>query len=59
MKQINRFTSPFLTQPAQFYPDMGAKGSYLLQIDVDTENGGLVSCVCDGGLAAVTFFCTS
>ncbi|GAX80193.1 hypothetical protein CEUSTIGMA_g7631.t1 [Chlamydomonas eustigma] len=25
----------------QFYPDMVSKGSYLLQIDVDTERGGL------------------
>ena len=25
----------------QFYPDMVANGSYILQIDVDTENGGL------------------
>jgi selenium-binding protein 1 len=25
----------------QFYPDMANKGSYLLQIDVDTEKGGL------------------
>lgn len=25
----------------QFYPDMYAKGSMMLQIDVDTENGGL------------------
>ena len=25
----------------QFYPDMGEKGSYLLQIDCDTESGGM------------------
>lgn len=25
----------------QFYPDMAAKGGYLLQIDVDVEKGGL------------------
>jgi selenium-binding protein 1 len=25
----------------QFYPEMVSKGSYLLQIDVDTEKGGL------------------
>ena len=25
----------------QFYPDLVEKGSYLLQIDVDTEHGGL------------------
>jgi selenium-binding protein 1 len=25
----------------QFYPDMVGKGSYMLQIDVDVEKGGL------------------
>jgi len=25
----------------QFYPELGKRGSYLLQIDCDTENGGL------------------
>lgn len=25
----------------QFYPDMAEKGSYLLQLDCDTESGGL------------------
>ena len=37
-------TSPnslFSSWDNQFYPDIAKKGSYLLQIDCDTEHGGL------------------
>ena len=33
--------SLFSAWDKQFYPDMTKNGSYLLQIDVDTANGGL------------------
>ena len=34
-------TSLFSTWDNQFYSDLAKKGSYLLQIDCDTENGGM------------------
>merc|ERR1711997_950200 len=34
-------TSLFSPWDKQFYPDMSKKGSMLLQIDVDRENGGM------------------
>lgn len=35
------FWNLFSSWDKQFYPDMLKHGSYLLQIDVDTEKGGL------------------
>jgi len=40
-KRLYVTTSLFSTWDEQFYPDMVAKGNQLLQLDVDTENGGL------------------
>jgi len=35
--------SLFSTWDNQFYPELAKTGSYLLQIDCDTENGGLIN----------------
>jgi len=40
-KRLYVTNSLFSAWDQQFYPDMVQKGSYLLQIDVDTEKGGL------------------
>jgi len=40
-KRLYVTTSLFSPWDKQFYPDMHSKGSMLLLIDVDTENGGL------------------
>jgi selenium-binding protein 1 len=40
-KRLYVTTSLFSPWDKQFYPDMVEKGAMLLQIDVDTENGGL------------------
>jgi len=40
-KRLYVTNSLFAAWDNQFYPEMGEKGSQLLQIDVDTENGGL------------------
>jgi len=40
-KRLYVTNSLFSSWDRQFYPDMAAKGSHLLQIDVDTEKGGL------------------
>jgi selenium-binding protein 1 len=40
-KRLYVTNSLLSTWDAQFYPSMKQKGSYLLQIDVDTEKGGL------------------
>ena len=40
-KRLYVTNSLFSTWDNQFYPDMGQKGSYMLQIDCDTEHGGL------------------
>jgi len=40
-KRLYVTNSLFSTWDQQFYPDMAQKGSYILQIDVDTEKGGL------------------
>jgi selenium-binding protein 1 len=40
-KRLYVTNSLFSSWDNQFYPDLGKTGSYLLQIDCDTENGGL------------------
>lgn len=40
-KRLYVTNSLFSTWDNQFYPDMAQSGSYMLQIDCDTENGGL------------------
>ena len=40
-KRLYVTNSLFTPWDKQFYPDMAAKGSYLLQVDVDTVKGGL------------------
>ena len=40
-KRLYVTSSLFSTWDNQFYPDLSKTGSYLLQIDCDTENGGL------------------
>ena len=40
-KRLYVTNSLFSTWDNQFYPEMGEKGSYMLQIDCDTENGGM------------------
>jgi selenium-binding protein 1 len=40
-KRLYVTNSLFSTWDNQFYPDLSKAGSYLLQIDCDTENGGL------------------
>ena len=40
-KRLYVTSSLFSPWDKQFYPGMSEKGSYLLQIDVDTENGGM------------------
>jgi selenium-binding protein 1 len=40
-KRLYVTNSLFSTWDNQFYPDMTQAGSYMLQIDCDTENGGL------------------
>ncbi|OUL33768.1 selenium-binding protein [Nostoc sp. T09] len=40
-KRLYVTNSLFSTWDNQFYPDLAKNGSYLLQIDCDTENGGL------------------
>jgi len=40
-KRLYVTSSLFSPWDKQFYPGMTEKGSYLLQIDVDTENGGM------------------
>lgn len=40
-KRLYVSNSLFSNWDKQFYPDMAEKGSYLLQLDVDTENGGM------------------
>jgi selenium-binding protein 1 len=40
-KRLYVTNSLFSTWDNQFYPDLGKAGSYLLQIDCDTETGGL------------------
>lgn len=40
-KRLYVTSSLFSSWDNQFYPDMNAAGSYMLQIDCDTENGGL------------------
>merc|ERR1712002_1145933 len=51
-KRLYVTTSLYSGWDKQFYPDMMTKGSYLLRIDVDTENGGLTlneNCFVDFG----------
>lgn len=40
-KRLYVTNSLFSTWDNQFYPDLAKNGSYMLQIDCDTENGGL------------------
>ena len=40
-KRLYVTNSLFSTWDNQFYPGLAKNGSYLLQIDCDTENGGL------------------
>ncbi|MBD2306953.1 selenium-binding family protein [Chroococcidiopsis sp. FACHB-1243] len=40
-KRLYVTNSLFSTWDNQFYPDLAKQGSYMLQIDCDTENGGL------------------
>lgn len=40
-KRLYATNSLYSPWDKQFYPDLTAKGSYLLRINVDTENGGL------------------
>lgn len=40
-KRLYATNSLFSTWDNQFYPDLAKNGSYLLQIDCDTENGGM------------------
>ncbi len=40
-KRLYVTSSLFSTWDNQFYPDLAKTGSYILQIDCDTENGGL------------------
>ena len=40
-KRLYVTNSLFSTWDNQFYPDLSKSGSYLLQIDCDTENGGM------------------
>jgi selenium-binding protein 1 len=40
-KRLYVTNSLFSTWDNQFYPDLAKNGSYLLQIDCDTENGGM------------------
>lgn len=40
-KRLYVTNSLFSTWDNQFYPDLAKSGSYMLQIDCDTENGGL------------------
>ncbi|CAD5113915.1 DgyrCDS3074 [Dimorphilus gyrociliatus] len=40
-KRLYVTTSLFSPWDSQFYPDMMKNGSYMLQVDVDTEKGGL------------------
>jgi selenium-binding protein 1 len=40
-KRLYATSSLFSTWDNQFYPDLAKTGSYILQIDCDTENGGL------------------
>ena len=40
-KRLYVSNSLFTDWDKQFYPDMATKGSYLLQLDVDTVNGGM------------------
>ena len=40
-KRLYVTNSLFTSWDSQFYPDMVKQGSYLLQVDVDTEKGGL------------------
>lgn len=40
-KRLYVTNSLFSTWDNQFYPEMGEKGSYMLQIDCDIENGGM------------------
>lgn len=40
-KRLYVTTSLFSAWDKQFYPDMYEKGSFLIQVDVDTEKGGL------------------
>ena len=40
-KRLYVTNSLFSSWDNQFYPDMAKNGSYLLQIDCDTENGGM------------------
>lgn len=45
-KRLYVTNSLFSVWDKQFYPDLASHGSYLLQIDVDTEKGGMVrTCV--------------
>nr|CAN62737.1 hypothetical protein VITISV_043460 [Vitis vinifera] len=41
-KRLYVTNSLFSTWDHQFYPDLPREGSHMLQIDVDTEKGGLV-----------------
>jgi selenium-binding protein 1 len=40
-KRLYVTNSLFSTWDRQFYPDLVEKGSHMLQIDVDTQKGGL------------------
>lgn len=40
-KRLYVTNSLFSVWDNQFYPDLSKKGSHMLQIDVDTEKGGL------------------
>jgi selenium-binding protein 1 len=40
-KRLYVTNSLFSTWDNQFYADLGKAGSYLMQVDCDTENGGL------------------
>mmetsp|Transcript_33301 Transcript_33301/g.68666 ORF Transcript_33301/g.68666 Transcript_33301/m.68666 type:complete len:85 (-) Transcript_33301:53-307(-) len=40
-KRLYVSTSLFSSWDKQFYPDMAGRGAQLIQLDVDTENGGL------------------
>ena len=40
-KRLYVTNSLFSTWDNQFYPDLAKTGSYLLQINCDTENGGM------------------
>ncbi|HEV2472833.1 MAG TPA: selenium-binding protein SBP56-related protein, partial [Chthonomonadales bacterium] len=40
-KRLYVTNSLFSTWDNQFYPEMGKAGSYMLQVDCDTERGGM------------------